>query len=58
MHEKDLISGDILDKVSPALEKQGLELDCVGGGRILHDPDKKSLKVFGYSTVRGGQANR
>lgn len=28
-----------------------LKWECVGGGRILHDPNKKSINIFGYSQV-------
>lgn len=26
-----------------------LDWECVGGGRIVHKPDEKYIKVFGYS---------
>lgn len=45
-----IISGDILDEITPALENK-YTFDCVGGGRIIHDPDKKHIEVFGYSQV-------
>ena len=41
--------GDIYDMVRPAIEKDGLDCECVGGGRILHDSEKKTIQVFGYS---------
>lgn len=28
-----------------------LRTSCVGGGKIEHDPDKKTIKVYGYSVV-------
>lgn len=30
---------------------KGLKWECVGGGRILHKPDEKYVKVYGYSMV-------
>lgn len=44
---------DIYDKVSEELEKDGLlDCECVGGGRIKHDPQAKKIHVYGYSMVR------
>jgi len=40
---------DIFDHVSPAMESKGFHCDCVGGGRIDHDPSRKLLHVYGYS---------
>lgn len=48
--------GDIFDEVAPAIEEQGLDCECLGGGRILHDPSKKKIEIFGYSQGFG-QAN-
>ena len=28
---------------------KGLDCQCLGGGRIIHEPGKKYLKVYGYS---------
>lgn len=42
---------DIFDEVSPAIERAGLKANCLGGGKIIHDPEKKTLNVFGESTV-------
>jgi len=33
-----------------------MEVECVGGGRIRHDRDRKKIIVYGYS-VGYGQAN-
>ena len=41
--------GDIYDDVEENLRKKGLDTECVGGGRIIHDPEGKTIKVFGYS---------
>ncbi|CRL02047.1 CLUMA_CG015144, isoform A [Clunio marinus] len=41
---------DIYDEVSSALEALGLETECLGGGRIAHNPSTKpEIKVYGYS---------
>ncbi|KAH8383283.1 hypothetical protein KR009_007716 [Drosophila setifemur] len=40
---------DIFDREEALLAKSGLKADCPGGGRIEHDPEKKYLKVYGYS---------
>ncbi|KAI6201843.1 hypothetical protein M3Y96_00885500 [Aphelenchoides besseyi] len=39
---------DILGEMESKAPK-GLSLNCVGGGRILHEPENKKLKVYGYS---------
>ena len=46
------LTGDIYDKVQEALAKKGMDTECLGGGRIVHDPDKKTILVFGYSQVK------
>ncbi|KAK3088735.1 hypothetical protein FSP39_023136 [Pinctada imbricata] len=43
------IPSDIFDDVSPGIESNGLDCECVGGGRIEHDPSKKKLQIYGYS---------
>lgn len=45
------LPADIYNKVLPDLTKLDLQADCVGGGRINHDPEAKKLKVYGYSQV-------
>ncbi|XP_029659388.1 14 kDa phosphohistidine phosphatase-like [Formica exsecta] len=41
---------DIFDKVDEEIKQHaGLQANCVGGGRIEHDPDEKTIKVYGYS---------
>ncbi|XP_050459389.1 14 kDa phosphohistidine phosphatase-like [Cataglyphis hispanica] len=41
---------DIFDKVDEEIKAHaGLRANCVGGGRIEHDPDEKTIKVYGYS---------
>ncbi|CAN8029365.1 unnamed protein product [Ixodes persulcatus] len=45
---------DIFDSESAKIEAiEGLELECLGGGRIIHNPDRKEIKVFGYSQGYG-----
>ncbi|KAK3892870.1 hypothetical protein Pcinc_003298, partial [Petrolisthes cinctipes] len=45
--------GDIYDQVAPAIESRKMDCECVGGGRIRHEPDKKSILVYGYSQGYG-----
>lgn len=40
---------DVYDEVCPDIEGKGLDCECVGGGRIEHDPVKKKLQIYGYS---------
>ncbi|XP_071450447.1 14 kDa phosphohistidine phosphatase-like [Hetaerina americana] len=40
---------DIYDDTTAKLAQLGLDTECLGGGRIIHDPDKKTISVFGYS---------
>ncbi|MEQ2230624.1 hypothetical protein ILYODFUR_031355, partial [Ilyodon furcidens] len=48
---------DIYDKVSAELEEGSLlDCECIGGGRIKHDPDAKKIHVYGYS-IGYGRAN-
>ena len=37
---------DIYDREEESLRKAGLDGQCLGGGRIQHDPAKKYLKVI------------
>ena len=43
---------DILDRVAAKFCELEVEYDCVGGGRIEHKQDEKSILVYGYSMVR------
>lgn len=48
-----LFAADIYDEVSRSLQPLGLDTECLGGGRIAHDPNgKPQIKVYGYSQVR------
>lgn len=40
---------DIFDLVEPSIEKLKCKAECVGGGRIRHDPSVKSILIYGYS---------
>uniref|UniRef100_A0A8D8XZ84 Sex-regulated protein janus-A n=1 Tax=Cacopsylla melanoneura TaxID=428564 RepID=A0A8D8XZ84_9HEMI len=40
--------GDIYDAFVATLPKT-LDTECVGGGRIKHNPDEKKILVYGYS---------
>ena len=40
---------DIYDEVEENLRRGGLDAQCLGGGRIRHDPGSKYIKVYGYS---------
>lgn len=53
------LAADIYDKVSEELEKGGyLDCECVGGGRINHDPQAKKIHVYGHSIVRDFYSNK
>ncbi|XP_020784680.1 14 kDa phosphohistidine phosphatase [Boleophthalmus pectinirostris] len=48
---------DIYEKVSEELEKDSvLDCECIGGGRIRHEPEAKKIHVYGYS-MGYGRAN-
>lgn len=40
---------DIFRRVENDINKFKCRASCVGGGRILHTPDKKAIFVYGYS---------
>lgn len=42
---------DILDRVAPKFQELGLTCKCIGGGRIMHDSETKTIRVYGYSMV-------
>lgn len=45
-------TGDIYDKVQAELEAtKSFDTECLGGGRIFHDPTKGTIMVYGYSQV-------
>ncbi|XP_075536854.1 14 kDa phosphohistidine phosphatase-like [Dermacentor variabilis] len=45
---------DIYEREMSKIESiSGLETECLGGGRIIHNPDCAEIKVFGYSQGYG-----
>ena len=58
-HSKLLVRGlvsaeyhaDVYEHEEELLRKSsgGLDCQCLGGGRILHEPERKYIKVYGYS---------
>ncbi|KAL2719126.1 ocnus [Vespula squamosa] len=45
---------NVYEETTKQLEQYpDLEVESLGGGRILHDPEKKSIKVYGYSQGYG-----
>ena len=44
---------DIFEAVEPSITKLKCRAECVGGGRILHKPDVKSIFIYGYSQGYG-----
>jgi phosphohistidine phosphatase len=42
---------DILDEFEKSLKNKEIRVDCVGGGRIYHEPVKTDIFVYGYSQV-------
>lgn len=53
-----IFSADIFDQVAPAIEEQGLDCEVLGGGRIIHEANKKKIEIFGYSQVSIHCTNR
>ncbi|XP_022085067.1 14 kDa phosphohistidine phosphatase-like isoform X2 [Acanthaster planci] len=47
---------DIFDQWEPKLRLQKISCYCEGGGRIQHDPQNKTILVYGYS-MGFGQAD-
>ena len=35
------------------MRQKGLDAQCLGGGRIVHKPEEKYIKVYGYSVGFG-----
>ncbi|KAH8250877.1 hypothetical protein KR038_004485, partial [Drosophila bunnanda] len=40
---------DILEREEVIFSASKLKAECIGGGRIEHDPEKKYMKVYGFS---------
>lgn len=47
------LTGDIFDSVSTGFEALGIKYECVGGGRIIHTLDAKTLEIYGFSQGYG-----
>ena len=45
-------AADVYEQTCDRIAGLGVETECVGGGRMKHEPGKKSIKVYGYSQVR------
>ena len=45
------MSAGIYDVLDAQLEAMGLSSECLGGGKIEHNPAEKSIVVFGASQV-------
>jgi len=56
-HSKLLVRGnlsaeyhaDVYDVEEESLRAKGLDCQCLGGGRILHEKSQKFIKVYGHS---------
>ena len=46
-----VITADIVDRVAPKFSELGVKYECLGGGRIKHNNDTKTIFVYGYSVV-------
>ncbi|XP_023291808.2 sex-regulated protein janus-A-like [Lucilia cuprina] len=44
---------DIYERASTSCQGLGLDTECLGGGRIDHNPEAKRIKVYGYSQGYG-----
>lgn len=44
-------SADIFDTLDGTLEDDGVTCECLGGGEMQHDPERKSIHIFGRSQV-------
>ncbi|KAL8565076.1 hypothetical protein ACOMHN_005279 [Nucella lapillus] len=44
---------DIYDTLDANLETEGINCECVGGGKIKHDPEKRTIEVSGKSQAYG-----
>ena len=40
---------NILESLEPDFKQYKIAYECVGGGRILHKPDEKTIRVYGFS---------
>ena len=47
----ECFSADIYDHLDSSLEDIGLTCECLGGGKIEHNAEAKTINVFGLSQV-------
>lgn len=52
-----LLADHIFEKVGPAMEALGLDCECLGGGKMEHNSQEKTIRVFGESTVSSSDPN-
>jgi Janus/Ocnus family (Ocnus) len=52
-HSLVCCAADLVEECEGQLYDSNLNLhvECVGGGRIRHEPDRKHIFVYGYSVV-------
>lgn len=44
-------AADIYERTAQELAQQGLDCECLGGGRLAHRPAERKIHVYGYSVV-------
>lgn len=42
---------DIFDEVQEMYKGNNFEFECLGGGRINYEAEKKKISIYGYSQV-------
>ena len=42
---------DVYEDTYERVKGLGCDTECVGGGRIKHDPASRTVKIYGYSQV-------
>jgi len=47
------VAADLVEECETQIDDRNLDMkvQCVGGGRIQHNRDRKSITVYGYSVV-------
>lgn len=50
--QRTFLLADIFEREEAIFSASKLKAECIGGGRIEHDPEKKYIKVYGYSQVK------
>ncbi|NXX87314.1 PHP14 phosphatase, partial [Urocolius indicus] len=44
---------DLYERTAEELARQGLDCECLGGGRLSHRPEERKIHVYGYSVGFG-----